>query len=57
VRDSGGALPEEFHVESSSHLGLAIVKTVAEDDLRGTLSFLPGAETVISVTVPIDGTG
>jgi two-component sensor histidine kinase len=56
VRDSGGALPETFHVESSSHLGLAIVKTVAEDDLRGTLSFRSGAETVISVTVPIDET-
>ncbi|MCK8115420.1 sensor histidine kinase [Anaerosoma tenue] len=56
VRDSGGALPDTFQVESSAHLGLAIVKTVAEDDLRGTLSFRSGAETVISVTVPIDET-
>jgi len=32
------------------------VKTVAEDDLRGTLSFRSGAETVISVTVPIHET-
>jgi len=57
VRDSAAALPHGFDAESSAHLGLAIVKTVVEDDLRGTLRFDADGETVVTVTVPLMAAG
>lgn len=53
VRDSAAALSPEFEADSSSHLGLAIVKTVVEDDMRGTLRFEVDGETVVTVDVPL----
>jgi two-component sensor histidine kinase len=55
VRDDGAGLPEGFDVESSANLGLAIVKTVVEDDLRGTLAFASatGRGTTVTVRVPL----
>jgi len=53
VRDDGRGLPPGFSPDSSSNLGLAIVRTIVEDDLRGTLSFGTGAGTLVSVRVPI----
>lgn len=54
VRDDGRGLPEGFSASSSSNLGLAIVRTVAEDDLRGTLTFSGGRGTTVTVRVPIE---
>jgi two-component sensor histidine kinase len=55
VRDDGAGLPPGFDVESSANLGLAIVKTVVEDDLRGTLAFASasGRGTTVTVRVPL----
>lgn len=56
VTDNGGGLPEGFTVQDSAHLGLAIVRTVVEDDLRGTLTFGTAGGTVVEVAVPLTGT-
>lgn len=57
VRDTGRGLPEGFDVESSANLGLAIVKTVVEDDLRGTLALRaagPSHGTTATIRVPLE---
>jgi len=54
VRDDGCGLPQDFDVADSAHLGLAIVRTIVEDDLRGTLAFRRGRGTTVAVTVPIE---
>jgi two-component sensor histidine kinase len=57
VRDNGCGLPDGFDPVVSAHLGLEIVRTVVEDDLRGTLSFTGGRGTTVTVRVPVpDGT-
>lgn len=53
VHDDGMGLPEGFSPEDSANLGLAIVRTVVEDDLRGSLSFGGAAGTLVLVRVPI----
>jgi len=54
VRDDGSGLPDDFDIEDDAHLGLAIVRTIVEDDLRGTLAFRGGRGTTVAVTVPIE---
>jgi two-component system, sensor histidine kinase PdtaS len=54
VRDDGRGLPEGFDLADSAHLGLAIVRTIVEDDLRGTLTFRGGRGTTVAITVPIE---
>lgn len=54
VRDDGAGLPAGFEADSSANLGLEIVRTIVEDDLRGTLSF--GASrrgTTVTVRFPL----
>ena len=53
VRDDGTGLPDGFDLDSSAHLGLAIVKTVVNDDLRGTLSFSSARGTTVTIRVPV----
>ncbi|MDO8847626.1 MAG: histidine kinase N-terminal domain-containing protein [Coriobacteriia bacterium] len=53
VKDTGRGLPDGFSVSASANLGLAIVRTIVEDDLRGTLSFGTAAGTLVSVRVPV----
>ena len=53
VKDTGRGLPDGFSVSVSANLGLAIVRTIVEDDLRGTLSFGTAAGTLVSVRVPV----
>ncbi len=53
VQDTGRGLPDGFSVSVSANLGLAIVRTIVEDDLRGTLSFGTAAGTLVSVRVPV----
>ena len=58
VRDDGAGLPAEFDAATSAHLGLAIVKTVVEDDLRGVLDFSSGHTrgTTVTIRVPLPET-
>ncbi|PKQ20130.1 MAG: hypothetical protein CVT66_06605 [Actinobacteria bacterium HGW-Actinobacteria-6] len=53
VRDDGAGLPDAFSLDSSANLGLAIVKTVVEDDLRGTLTFSSARGTTVTIRVPV----
>jgi two-component system, sensor histidine kinase PdtaS len=55
VRDDGVGLPDGFEAVRSAHLGLAIVRTVVEDDLRGTITFSGGRGTTVTVRVPLVG--
>jgi len=57
VRDDGVGLPADFEPVSSANLGLAIVRTVVEDDLRGTLAFSHARGTTVTVRVPLADTG
>lgn len=54
VRDDGRGLPPGFDVTASANLGLAIVRTIVEDDLRGTLAFSSarGRGTTVTIRVP-----
>ena len=53
VRDDGIGLPVGFDPATAANLGLEIVRTVVEDDLRGTLSFSGGRGTTVTVRVPL----
>lgn len=53
VRDDGAGLPQGFDPDSSANLGLAIVRTIVNDDLRGTLSFSQGRGTTVTVRFPL----
>jgi len=55
VHDDGAGLPAGFDAAESAHLGLAIVKTVVEDDLRGTLHLSSGRTrgTTVTIRVPL----
>lgn len=54
VRDEGPGLSDGFDLEDDSNLGLAIVRTIVEDDLRGTLSFGSGRGTTVTVRFPLE---
>jgi two-component sensor histidine kinase len=54
VRDDGKGMPAGFVLHSSANLGLEIVRTVVEDDLRGTLGFSAGKGTTVTVRVPLE---
>ena len=56
VHDDGAGLPAGFDLTDSAHLGLAIVRTIVEDDLRGTLAFRRGRGTTVAITMPIEET-
>jgi two-component sensor histidine kinase len=53
VRDDGAGLPDGFDPESDANLGLAIVRTIVQDDLRGTLAFGRGRGTTVTIRVPV----
>jgi len=53
VRDDGAGLPPGFDSEASANLGLAIVRTIVNDDLRGTLTFSGGRGTTVTVRFPL----
>ncbi|MDO8915261.1 MAG: histidine kinase N-terminal domain-containing protein [Coriobacteriia bacterium] len=53
VRDDGVGLPDGFDVTADANLGLAIVRTIVEDDLRGTLTFGGGRGTTVTIRVPV----
>ncbi|MCL2581412.1 MAG: PAS domain-containing sensor histidine kinase [Streptosporangiales bacterium] len=55
VSDSGAGLPEGFDIESSTSLGLQIVRTLVVAELGGRLSITPraGGGTVAVVDLPV----
>ena len=53
IRDDGQGLPDGFDPVASANLGLVIVRTVVEDDLRGTLTFSQARGTTVTVRVPV----
>lgn len=59
IDDDGQGLPEDFSLDSSTSLGLDIIRTLVQDDLKGTFELIPqtdkGAHAV--VTFPITPTG
>ena len=56
VEDDGRGLPADFDPERSGRLGLQIVRTLVEGELRGTLSVHPrsGGGTCVALDVPLD---
>jgi two-component sensor histidine kinase len=55
VTDDGRGLPDGFDVATSRGLGFSIVRTLVEEDLRGTLTAGAGASAgaVITIKVPL----
>jgi two-component sensor histidine kinase len=57
VRDDGCGLPEGFDITAARGLGFSIVRTLVEEDLRGSLTVTPGDGTTIEVRVPLKDRG
>jgi two-component system, sensor histidine kinase PdtaS len=53
VRDDGRGLPEGFDVGTSRGLGFSIVRTLVEEDLRGSLSATSEGGATVVVRVPL----
>lgn len=54
VRDDGVGMPDGFDALAQANLGLEIVRTIVEDDLRGSLAFSGGRGTTVTVRLPLD---
>lgn len=52
IRDDGIGLPEAFDPDSCATLGLRIVHTLVEDDLKGRLHLLSGNGTTARISFP-----
>ena len=57
VRDDGRGLPADFDVATARGLGFSIVRTLVEEDLRGTLTVARDGGTTISARVPLKERG
>ena len=57
VRDDGAGLPAGFDLDTGPQLGLKIVQTLVESELRGSLAMQPGPSggTTVVVEVPLSG--
>src|SRR5690606_3996831 len=57
VADNGKGLPDDFDLESSTSLGLQIVRTLVVGELSGRLSITPreGGGTAVTLSVPLPG--
>ncbi|MBE0416902.1 MAG: histidine kinase N-terminal domain-containing protein [Coriobacteriia bacterium] len=54
VRDDGRGMSDGFDQLSAANLGLAIVRTIVEDNLHGTISFSGGRGTTVTVRFPLE---
>lgn len=52
VRDDGTGLPDDFRVENADSLGLQIVQTLVQEDLKGTIEMRDGDGTEAIITFP-----
>ena len=59
VRDDGRGLPAGFDLATSTRLGLQIVRTLVDSELRGTISLAPadGVGAAATVVIPLSGSG
>jgi two-component sensor histidine kinase len=59
VTDNGVGLPEHFNLESTTSLGLQIVRTLVVAELGGRLEISPqpGGGTRVGVEIPVEATG
>ena len=57
VRDDGSGFPDDFSMESPDSLGLQIVQTLVQEDLKGTIEVRngDGAEAIVSFPKAIFG--
>jgi two-component sensor histidine kinase len=57
VRDDGSGLPDNFSIENADSLGLQIVQTLVQEDLKGTIEMRngDGAEAIITFPKAIFG--
>jgi len=55
VRDYGPGLPPGFRMDDSDRLGLQIVRTLVETELRGQLSLAPAPDGGTIATVELPG--
>ncbi len=53
VKDDGAGLPPDFDPVADTNLGLEIVRTIVEDDLRGSLGFSGARGTTVTVRFPL----
>jgi two-component sensor histidine kinase len=53
VRDDGRGLAPEVDLASSRGLGFSIVRTLVEEDLRGTLTTSQEGGTSFTISVPL----
>lgn len=49
VQDNGQGLPADFDLRTAGNLGLQIVRTLVQDDLKGTFSLENTQDGVIAV--------
>lgn len=56
VRDDGKGFPPDFDVTASTNLGLAIVRTIVTDDLKGTVAFGGARGATVTVRIPLADT-
>jgi len=57
IDDDGRGLPEGFDLDTSSSLGLSIVRTLVESELGGQLEMGPvpsGSGTRVALDVPVE---
>lgn len=57
VRDDGVGLPDGFAIERSSDLGLEIVRTLVQDDLKGRIWFTNAGGARVVITMPRPAAG
>jgi two-component sensor histidine kinase len=55
VEDDGGGLPDDFDLDTSTQLGLSIVRTLVESELGGVLEIGPGSRgTRVQADLPVE---
>ena len=58
LSDNGVGLPDDFDIENSSNLGLQIVRTLTENELKGSIKLArAGDRTQATLRFPINSTG
>ena len=53
VSDDGRGLPPGFDPADSQSLGVAIVRTLVQDDLHGTLAWASKRGTTVTMRIPL----
>jgi two-component sensor histidine kinase len=56
VRDNGVGLPPDFTIDSTSSLGLSIVRGLVGTQLGGTISMRTEGGTVVELDIPVEAT-